>query len=787
MSDEKKIPPAKAVVDSSIKLFRTYVDAANKLPTGDDYDYHSVFPGFVEVMSDHKKRLDAIITAFSNAAVNPSRQRKLLAGAESRNRTLDVVDMMFENIDTLLDEVHGAKMSAEAQNAAFSGQQQSVLEADDDDNADPVRAEAARHSRSFAASSSGPSSAAGTTLARKTPLVAVARPQLSFARAVDNSDAPFRPLIFNNATGELSYGTAGVHPHKALIEGFTYAPSQLRYREELLPAPLSAANLHFVTSVADLDAMIEDHLAKSKEIAIDLEHHDAHSYQGITCLMQISTRSDDFLVDVFPLRDHLHRLNKVLLDTSIVKVLHGCKEDVRWLQKDFGCYIANLFDTGAALQTLHMPHSLAFAVDHYCQVKLNKQYQKADWRARPLPADMAHYARQDTHFLLYIYDRLSNQLLQQEGGRAAVLGNLLVHVLNESRQLCLLQYEKPHFEPTVSFRDGLGKGLLGLTAAQTERARLIYNWRERAAQAEDESPLAVMHPSSIVQLATSLAFSKAHPPTATQLLRSIYPLSMAVRSQIKGLVDVLANSYADDEEHSAAAASAAAAAANAAANKAGEAGASAAVQRRHVRHYPLTGTLPSVVARNNNPAGHVFEADEGSSAAKGVPAATIAFSSAPAAASDVFAAQRASMAAMASLYAGVLPPTSPCLAKKPVAAAGLALDSVTDSFGIVRPAAAETLLQKAIRAEKANTALGLGGATDANAADDDAPEALPEELTFAKDTTAEEEAAKAKEEKEAAEKRARDESNAEIANMPISLKDQYGLGRAQRKKAHRKE
>ena len=34
----------------------------------------------------------------------------------------------------------------------------------------------------------------------------------------------------------------------------------------------------------------------------------------------------------------------------------------------------------------------------------DKRYQLADWRVRPLPKEMQHYARLDTHYLLYIHD-----------------------------------------------------------------------------------------------------------------------------------------------------------------------------------------------------------------------------------------------------------------------------------------------------------------------------------------------------------------------------------------------
>lgn len=45
------------------------------------------------------------------------------------------------------------------------------------------------------------------------------------------------------------------------------------------------------------------------------------------------------------------------------------------------------------------------------QVVANKQHQLADWRLRPLPQELIDYARSDTHYLLYIFDKLRNEIL----------------------------------------------------------------------------------------------------------------------------------------------------------------------------------------------------------------------------------------------------------------------------------------------------------------------------------------------------------------------------------------
>lgn len=50
------------------------------------------------------------------------------------------------------------------------------------------------------------------------------------------------------------------------------------------------------------------------------QHHFFRSYQGFTCLMQISTRKEDYIVDTLLLRDELHLLNEVFTDPKILKV-----------------------------------------------------------------------------------------------------------------------------------------------------------------------------------------------------------------------------------------------------------------------------------------------------------------------------------------------------------------------------------------------------------------------------------------------------------------------------------
>lgn len=151
-------------------------------------------------------------------------------------------------------------------------------------------------------------------------------------------------------------------------------------------------------------------------------------------MLQISTDDDDYIIDVYPLWNEMQLLNEVFTCKSILKVFHGAEYDIIWLQRDLGLYVVNMFDTGIAARILTLPHySLSYLVKYFCDFSMDKQYQLADWRMRPIPEEMLQYARYDTHFLLYIYRMLKQDLLAKSNESA----NLLRTVMNKSRDVCL--------------------------------------------------------------------------------------------------------------------------------------------------------------------------------------------------------------------------------------------------------------------------------------------------------------------------------------------------------------
>jgi hypothetical protein len=141
------------------------------------------------------------------------------------------------------------------------------------------------------------------------------------------------------------------HPYQRELEDYDNEVALKDLPNQVVPRKylgLDHTPFLFVENEEQMREMAEHlELDSSREIAVDLEHHNFRSYQGFTCLMQISTRDRDFVVDTIKLRSLVGKyLSGIFADCSKVKVLHGSDYDVEWLQKDYGIYIINLFDTG---------------------------------------------------------------------------------------------------------------------------------------------------------------------------------------------------------------------------------------------------------------------------------------------------------------------------------------------------------------------------------------------------------------------------------------------------------
>jgi exosome complex exonuclease RRP6 len=318
------------------------------------------------------------------------------------------------------------------------------------------------------------------------------------------------------------------HPYEHELTELQYLDKQLVATKETPPGTLEGTPFTWVDTVPQLEKLVAL-LDKEEEFAVDLESHSYRSFQGFTCLMQISTRKEDFVIDTLSLRSKMNLLNSSFTNPKIVKVLHGSDSDVVWLQRDFGIYLVNLFDTGQATRVLEFPKfSLAYLLSYYCNVLADKKYQLADWRIRPIPEEMLRYAREDTHYLLYIYDKLKNELIAHGNQN----NNLLLSVLNRSRDLCLKRYEKEKFT-----RDShlilYNKFNLTLNSVQMKVFAGLFKWRDTVAREQDESVRFVLPNHMLFKI------SEVLPSDPSALLQCCSPIPPLVKTYTMEILSII--------------------------------------------------------------------------------------------------------------------------------------------------------------------------------------------------------------------------------------------------------
>ncbi|RSH77767.1 exosome nuclease subunit [Apiotrichum porosum] len=540
------------LVDNLTKALEMATTAANLFPDKSDISFHRTLDRrFAKDLDETSNRLLLLTDRLASLAVeaNPQKGKHVLlrrklddedAVVDSfRSGVIQVVDRVLEDADAALDEARGENKKSQIEvNKALAAAAGKKLPGPRALNLPGLAPHMQNDNR-------------------------IPKPQDLFRDRVDNS-AIWRPQLTEKAHAMVPLGYVvgsdedtpfSVDPatdtdakrerrERALYHPYYYETVHLPYPTSMFeispavhPASFEDTPFEFVDTPERLAALTEE-LLRSKEIAVDLEHHSMRTYNGITCLMQISTRKSDWVVDTLALRAELrdHKLGGVLADPSILKVFHGADSDIVWLQRDFDIYIVNLFDTYHASKVLDFPQfSLASLLQLYCDFAADKQYQKADWRIRPLPKELMDYARSDTHFLLYIYDKLRNALLTRSSRTPSPAADAdenstpkpnpqaaMREVLSRSAETALKLWanESPDSQTGNGVQGWAGMirklGPKTLDTPVGSAFKALVSWRENLAREVDESPhyivpnhlvlsLAHLRPTSIGILSRSLA------------------------------------------------------------------------------------------------------------------------------------------------------------------------------------------------------------------------------------------------------------------------------------------
>nr|XP_013795480.1 PREDICTED: exosome component 10 isoform X3 [Apteryx mantelli mantelli] len=520
--------------------------ASNGLPQpGDEYDFYRSFPGFrayCETQGDRLLHCMSKVMQYHGCRSHIKDRKKVTELEDKFDMLVDSNDVILERVGILLDEAAGVNKNQQPVLPAGLQLPQTIISS---------------WNRKGGESHKRTKSETFRLLHAKN----ISRPQLKFREKIDNSNTPFVPKLFikPNALKPLPEALTKsgrerkerpedldvpaaladfihqqrtqqteqdmfAHPYQYELEHFSPPDGVLKKPELQMYRPIKETPCHFISTLDEL-VELNEKLMNCKEFALDLEHHSYRSFLGLTCLMQISTRTEDFIIDTLELRSDMNILNETFTDPAIVKVLHGADSDVEWLQKDFGLYLVNMFDIHQAARLLNLgKHSLDYLLKLYCNVDADKQYQLADWRIRPLPEEMIQYARDDTHYLLYIYDKVREALWERGNEQPTQLQI----VWQRSRDICLKKYIKPLFSDE-SYLELYRRQKKHLNTQQLAAFRLLFAWRDKMARQEDESTGYVLPNHMLLKIAEEL------PKEPQGIIACCNPVPPLVRQQINEL------------------------------------------------------------------------------------------------------------------------------------------------------------------------------------------------------------------------------------------------------------
>ena len=262
----------------------------------------------------------------------------------------------------------------------------------------------------------------------------------------------------------------------------------------------------YIDSDAQLRQMV-DKLKDETLLALDTESNSLYVYEAQVCLIQLSSRSQDYIIDPFAVED-MQPLGDLLADEKIEKIFHAAEYDLICLSRDFDFEVKNLFDTMYAARLCEVrKFGLANLLERYFKVKPDKSHQTDNWGKRPLNRDSLVYAQMDTHYLPRLRDILLKELKDRKR-------------LDEAQEVFLdvlrIEVKESEFDPDGFWKVGSPHRL---DRREMSVLRELYILRDAIAREENVPPFKVITNNVLVRYATE------QPQNYTELfaLRGVSP------------------------------------------------------------------------------------------------------------------------------------------------------------------------------------------------------------------------------------------------------------------------
>ncbi len=263
-------------------------------------------------------------------------------------------------------------------------------------------------------------------------------------------------------------------------------------------------------------------LSKRRYITVDTEFLRERTFWLKLCLIQVACEGYETIIDPLAEGLDLTPFYKLLKNTKVIKVMHGCRQDVEIFFTQANIIPTPLVDTQVMAMVCGFGDSAGYETlaKKITNTKINKGSRFTDWSQRPLSEQQLIYAIADVTHLRDIFEELESQLEQsdrlswvKEEMKKLTSKELYTQLPENAWRRLRMNDKRPHV-----------LGILIQAAA----------WREEKAQRQNVPRQRVLKDETLREIALQAPQNLAD----LEKLRS-FPKGLSKSSQIGGLLDAI--------------------------------------------------------------------------------------------------------------------------------------------------------------------------------------------------------------------------------------------------------
>ncbi|MBE8190949.1 MAG: ribonuclease D [Alphaproteobacteria bacterium] len=155
-----------------------------------------------------------------------------------------------------------------------------------------------------------------------------------------------------------------------------------------------------------------DKIADAPYMTVDTEFMRERTFWSILCLIQVASPEHEAMIDPMAAGIDLSPFYALLTKPDIVKVMHGCRQDIEIFHHEAGIMPNPVYDTQIAAMVCGFGDAVGYEtlIRRTINVEIDKSNRFTDWARRPLSDAQLDYALSDVTLLRDAYEVLTKQI-----------------------------------------------------------------------------------------------------------------------------------------------------------------------------------------------------------------------------------------------------------------------------------------------------------------------------------------------------------------------------------------